>query len=208
MGSSGGSAAKEQQRAEEARQKAIQATQRRIESAFATPEREADIASFLDATRQFYTQDANRQQGDAARNLRFALARSGQTGGQLQADQGGRLFETYQRGLLEADRRAQAAASDLRSADQQAKTQLFGLAASGLDSTTAAQNASNALRSNLAGARASATEGSLGDLFGSFGDVYKSSIEQDEKNRAQRDVYSTLYAPRGTSAGGGYVGGY
>jgi hypothetical protein len=206
MGGSGGNAAKEQQRAEEQRQAQIKATQRRIESTFATPEREADIASFLDATRQFYTQDANRQQGDASRNLRFALARSGQTGGQLQADQGGRLFETYQRGLLEADRRAQAAASDLRASDQQAKTNLFGLAASGLDATTAAQNASQALRSNLSGAKASATEGSLGDLFGSFGDVYKSSIEQQEKNRAQRDVYSTLYAPR-TNAGGGFTGG-
>jgi hypothetical protein len=207
MGGGGSNkAAQQQQAAEDARQKAIAGTQRRIESAFSTPEREADIASFLDATRQFYTQDANRQQADAGRNLRFALARSGQTGGQLQADQGGRLFETYQRGLIEADRRAQAAAADLRSADQQAKTNLFGLAASGLDSTTAAQNASQALRSNLAGARATANEGSLGDLFSSFGDVYKQSIEQQEKNRAQKDQYATLYAPR--SAGGGYSGGF
>lgn len=196
MGGGGSnSAQREAQRAEDQRQAKIASTQKNIERLYADPKREADIQAFTDATRQFYRQDADRQQGDAARNLRFAVARSGQTGGQLQADLGGRLYETYQRGLLEADRRAQAAAADLRSADQQSKQNLFALASSGLDSTTAAQNASQALRSNLSGANATAREGGIGDLFGSFADVYKSSIEQDASKRAQKDVYNTLYAP-------------
>lgn len=207
MGGGGNNnAQREAQAAENERQEQIRRTQQRVEGIFSAPEREQDIQSFLDATRQFYTQDANRQQEDAARNLRFAVARSGQTGGQVQADLGGRLYETYQRGLLEADRRAQSAAANLRAQDQAAKQNIFGLAATGLDMTTAAQNASQALRSNLAGAQADAREGAIGDLFGNFADVYKQSVEQAEKSRAEKSVYNTLYAPN--QYGSGTRGGY
>lgn len=206
MGGGGSnSAQREAQQAEKERQAKIASTQKNIERLYADPKREADINAFTDATRQFYRTDADRQQQDAARDLRFAVARSGQTGGQLQADLGGRLYETYQRGILEADRRAQQAAADLRAQDQASKQNLFSLAAAGLDATTAGQNATATLRNNLAGAQATARESSLGDLFGSFADVYKNSIEQGEKRRAERDVYSTLYAP--SQYGQGYKGG-
>lgn len=205
MGSSGGNAQREAEQAEKERQAQIRATQQRIEGAFSQPQREADIADFLNATRGYYREDANRQQGDASRNLQFALARSGMVGGQYDADTNRRLAETYQRGLLEADRRAQSAAASLRSADQQAKQQLLAMAQSGLDMTTATQNASQALRNNLAGATADAREGTLGNLFSSFGDIYSQSVKQQEEKRAQRDVYRTLYQPSGYQTG--YSGG-
>lgn len=206
MGGGSDSAQREAQAAERERQAAIAATQRRIEGIFNAPQREADINSFLDATRQYYRTDADRQQQDAARNLRFAVARSGQTGGQFDADTNSRLAETYQRGLLEADRRAQAAAANLRASDQQSKLNLFAQAQAGLDATTAAQNASQALRQNLEMGNATAREQALGDLFSSFGDVYKNSVAQDESRRAQKSIYQTLYAP--AQQGGGYKGGF
>jgi hypothetical protein len=205
VGSSGGNAQAQAQAAENARQVQIAQAQRRIEETFGAPQREADIADFLNATRSYYREDANRQQGDAGRNLQFALARTGMTGGQYDVDTNRRLAETYQRGLLEADRRAQSAAASLRSADQQAKQNLLAMAQSGLDMTTATQNASQAMRNNLAGATADAREGSIGNLFSSFGDIYSQSVKQDEEKRAQRDVYRTLYQPSGYQTG--YSGG-
>lgn len=206
MGSSGSNKAqREAQAAEEARQRAIAATQRGIEAAFNTPQREADIQSFLNATRDYYRSDADRQQGDAARELRFAMARTGTAGGSQDAFNNSRLAETYQRGILEADRRAQAAAANLRAQDQQSKQNLFALAQSGLDATTASQQAAQVLRQNLDQARVTANEGSLGDLFASFGDIYKNSVTQDENRRAQRDIYNSLYQPRAQA--GGYSGG-
>lgn len=205
MGSSGNSAQREAQAEEARRQAAIAQTQRNIERVFAAPEREADISKFLDATRGYYREDANRQQGDAARNLQFALARTGQTGGAYDVDTNRRLGETYQRGLLEADRRAQSAAANLRASDQQSKQNLLALAQSGLDITTASNNAAQSLRNNLAGATADAREGSLGNLFSSFGDIYNTSVKQQEERRAQKDIYSTLYAPPQYAKG--YQGG-
>lgn len=205
MGGGGGDAQRDAQRAEEERQRKIAATQRRIEGIFADPKREQDIGKFLEATRGYYRSDADKQQGDAAKQLRFALARSGVSGGSYDADTNARLAETYQRGLLEADRRAQSQAQQLRAADQEAKQRLFALAQSGLDATTATQQASQALRQNLATSAVDAREGTLGNLFSSFGDIYKTSVEQAEQRKAQKDLYGQLYAP--TQYGTGYKGG-
>lgn len=198
----GNDAQRDAERAERERQAAIQNTQRRVEGIFSAPQREKDIADFFNATRQYYRTDADRQQGDAARNTKFALARSGVTGGSFDVDTNARLSETYQRGLLEADRRAQGAAANLRAADADAKSRIFQMAQSGLDATTAANQASQALRQNLDMGRVDANERSMGDLFSRFGDIYTSSIKRDEDNRAQKYVYNTSYAPRSQSGGG------
>lgn len=204
MGSGGNDAQREATRAEQERQAAIQGTQRRVDAIFSSPQRERDIDDFLEATRQYYRTDADRQQGDAARSTKFALARTGLTGGQFDVDTNARLAETYKRGLLEADRRAQGAAAGLRAADSDAKQRIFSLAQAGLDTTTATNQAAQALRQNLEQGRADAGERSLGDLFSRFGDIYTSSLKQDEDRRAQKYVYHTSYqpSPYGAKSGG------
>ena len=195
MGGGSNDAQRDATRAEQERQAAIQATQRRVDAIFSSPQREKDIADFLEATRQYYRTDAGRQQGDAARSAKFALARSGQTGGSFDVDTNARLAETYKRGLLEADRRAQGAASNLRAADADAKQRIFSLAQAGLDTNTAASQAAQSLRQNLEMGRVDAGEQSLGDLFSRFGDIYSNSLKQSEDRRAQKYVYNTLYQP-------------
>lgn len=204
MGGGSNDAQREATRAEQERQAAIQGTQRRVDAIFSSPQREKDINDFLEATRQYYRTDADRQQGDAARSTKFALARTGLTGGQFDVDTNARLAETYKRGLLEADRRAQGAAAGLRAADSDAKQRIFSLAQAGLDTTTATNQAAQALRQNLEQGRVDAGERSLGDLFSRFGDIYSNSLKQNEDRRAQRDVYRTLYQPTqyGAKSGG------
>lgn len=205
MGGGGGNAQRDAERAEAERQARIAETQRRVNFVFSNPQRERDIADFLGATRQYYRTDADRQQGDAARQLRFAMARSGTAGGQYDVDTNRRLAETYQRGILEADRRAQSAAASLRLADEDAKNRLFSMAQGGLDMTTATQQAAQAMRNNLEMSRADARETGLGNLFSGFGDIYQNSVKQAEDRRAQRDVYNTLYQPK--TYGSGFGGG-
>ncbi len=205
MGSGGGSAQRDAERAERERQAQIQGTQRRVDNIFSSPQRERDITDFGAAMRQYFRTDADRQQADASRNTRFALARTGMTGGQFDVDTNARLGETYQRGLLEADRRAQGAVANLRAADADAKQRLFSLAQSGLDATTASNQAAQALRQNLESTRVDAAERSLGDLFSRFGDIYTQSIKKKEDTRAQRDIYRTLFQP--TQAPSNYGGG-
>ena len=203
----GNDAQRDAERAERERQAAVQGIQQRVEAIFSSPQRERDITDFFNATRQYYRTDADRQQADAARNTKFALARSGQTGGQFDVDTNARLSETYQRGLLEADRRAQGAVANLRAADSDAKSRIFQMAQSGLDATTASNQAAQALRQNLDMGRVDANERSLGDLFSRFGDIYTQSIKRDEDKRAQRDVYRTRYQPNQYGTSGGQGGG-
>ncbi len=205
MGSSGGSAQREATRAEAERQAAIKAAIGRINSVFNDPGRQAQYADFLNASRQLYGNDLNRQQGDATRNLKFALARSGNIGGSLQKDQGKTLGENYNRGVINAERLAQSDEAGLRSQDQSARLNLIGMAQAGLDATTGAQQAAEAMRNNLqAGASTRNVQG-LGDVFASMSGIYKKSQEEAQRRKELQYVYNSLYGgapPSGYGSGG------
>ena len=205
LGGNANKAANEAQKAEDARRAQILATQQAIEGAYQSPQRESQIGDLINATREFLNKDLNRQNLGANRNLKFALARNGQTMGSLDADQHAELGRTFLRGSLEAERRSQAAGSSLRRSDQESKLSLFGQAQGGLDMTTAVRNAGEALRSNIGIAKADATQSSLGDLFNSFGEIYKQSREAKGRTDAEKYQYGggTFYAPN-SNYGAGY----
>ncbi len=197
LGGNKNKAAQEAQRAEDARRAAVVATQKSIEDAYNNPQREGEIGDLINATRGFLNKDLNKKNAEANRGLKFALARSGQTMGSLEVDQRRDLGERFLLGSLEAERRAQAAGQSLRRSDQDSKFALFGQAQGGLDMTTAVRNAGEALRSNIGLARADATQSGLGDLFNSFGDIYKNSRENKGRADAEKYQYGggTFYAP-------------
>lgn len=197
MGSPSNKAAEEANRQEQARQQAIAETQARVNQVFDDPSRAADIADYVGAVREFQTDDLNRQKADADRNLRFALARGGLTGGSTQRDQQQRFGEDYSRGLLEVERRAQGAGAELQADDQEARARLIQLATSGLDATTAAQQASAALSTNLEAGRSTAMAQGLGDMFGgvkSFADASRTAADR------RRGLSDSGYSPYQTSA--------
>jgi hypothetical protein len=109
--------------------------------------------------------------------------------------------ENYVRGVVEAERRAQEAGAGLQAADQDAKNQLLAMVQSGLDATTAATQSSQAMRANLAAAKASATANAFGDLFGGFADLYRKSQDRKQYNLGLQDTRSALYP----SAGGAQI---
>lgn len=198
-GSPNNSAAEEAQRQEAQRQAAIAETQARINGVFANPRRSSDIADFVSAVRTRALDDLNRQQTDATRELKFALARGGLSGGSVSVDQNRRLGDEYNRGLINVENRAQGAGSRLEAADQDQRSRLIQLATSGLDATTAAQQSAAALRSNLGSASADAYGQQLGDQFTGVSGFIKARRDESNRRQATRDAQTNIY-------GGGYGG--
>lgn len=186
MSSPSNNAANEANRQEQQRQAAISQSVGAINNIFDDPSRTGQIDDFYDATRQYYTDDLNRQKTSTDRNLKFAMARNGQTGGSVAVDSTRRVGEDYTRGVIEADRRAQAAASDLRTQDEQSRLNLIAMAQSGLDATSGSSQAVQAMRNNLASGQSTATAQGLGDMFSQFADVYRKSQDNAEARRTQQ----------------------
>lgn len=194
MGMSGGNkASKEATKAEEARQAAIRNTQTAVNGVFDGPQRAGDIADFVGATRQFYTDDLNRSKADTDRELRFALARGGLIGGSTQVDQQKKFGEAYGRGLLDVERRAQGAGASVEAADQDARARLISLATSGLDVTTAAAQSAAAMRTNLQAGNSDRMAGSMADAFGGFKTFLDRTREAAERRRANQETGFGLY---------------
>lgn len=196
MGSSGGGNRAQQQaeQAERERQAQINQTTSQINALFDSPERQAQISDFQRAMQDLYQQDLARQHEGASRDLKFALARSGLTGGSRQVDANRDLGEMYQRGVLEAERKAQGAAANLRGEDERARANLTSMAMTGLSATNAANQAASAMRTSLEGARAGAMADSLGDLFGGIAEVRRRS-EEDAARRRADNLYTSMYGP-------------
>lgn len=199
-------AADEANRQEQARQAAIAATQGRVNQVFNNPARAADIADYVGAIRQYHGDDLSRQKADADRELRFAMARGGLTGGSTQVDQQKLFGQDYARGLLDVERRAQGAGAELEAADQEARARLISLATSGLDATTAAQSAASAMRTNLEAGKSAAMANGIGQVFGQTKTFADRARDAAEKRRALADYGNSLYqptAPTGFFYGGG-----
>ncbi|RRU17819.1 hypothetical protein [Stenotrophomonas sp. 278] len=193
----GESAADVAARLEMERQAQIKQTQGRINQVFDNPRRARDIADFVGAVRTRAMEDLNRQNADATRELTFALARGGLSGGSVNVDQNRRLADDYNRGLLNVESRAQGAGAQLEAADQDARARLIQLATSGLDATTAASQAAAGLRSNLETARSASTGEELADQFGAIGSFVKNRRDEANRREATRVSQVNLY-------GGGY----
>jgi len=192
-GGGSNSAANEATRQEQARQAAIKNTQGRVNQVFDSPERATDIADYVGALREYYGEDLNRQKATNDRELKFSLARGGLIGGSTQNDQQAEQGRVYSRGLLDIDRKALGAGAELEAADQDARARLISLATSGLDATTAASQASAAMRTNLqAGQSASRAQG-IGDIFASLKPVIDNSRDAAQRRRANADAGFGLY---------------
>lgn len=151
----------------------------------------------MDALRTFYTRKLDQSKVESSRNLTFALARNGQVGGSNQIDNEEEFARRYSEGVLDVDRKARGAGADLEAADQDARARLISLATTGLDATTAAQQASAAMRTNLEAGRSTAMAQGIGDVFGQFKTFSDRAREASERRRANKDAGFGLYAPMG-----------
>lgn len=195
MGASSNNAEKEAKKAERARQANIAGSTARINSIFDAPSRQAQYADFGNALRDYYRQDLDKQQADASRNLKFSLAKAGLTGGSAAADSGRVLSDDYQKGIINAERKAQAAVSDLQNQDAQARLNLTQLAQQGADATTVGRQAAEQLAASAQNAKNNAFVNGLGDVFGNTAMIYQKQNAADQA-RKQFAAMQAAYAPR------------
>lgn len=186
-------ASDEAKAAEDARMAAIKATQAAVNQVFDSPERSADIERAMSGMRELDMAELNRQKEKTDRQLKFALARNGQTGGSTQVDQNREFSDQYGRALLGIERGVQGFGANIRSADQDARARLISLATQGLDATTGAQQAAEAMRVNLDSQRQDQNLNSISSAFSSFNDFLKSSREQADRRRADKVAGMNYY---------------
>jgi len=195
LGGGTGNASAAAEEAEAQRRAEISAAQQRVEGIFGSAERDSDILDLEDAVRAFLQGDLDRKRTDTARNLKFDLARSGLSKGSVDVDSNKRLGDDFLRGILEVERRSKAAGTNLRSQDQATKSALFSQILGGLDSTTAANQATSALTQNIDTSRSTALQQGIGNMFSEFTDIFKINRVASADRRAASDL-DTLFGPR------------
>lgn len=163
---------------ESERQAKISGTRSVIDSTFDAPQRQQQYADYASAMRQYMGGELVRQKRDAARNLKFSLAKAGQIGGSQQVAGDTRLGNEFQRGALENERKVQGSVASLKGADENARNSLLQLADGGLDLTSAMRRTQSTLANNLGNANLTATQQGLGDVFGDTAAVYKQINER------------------------------
>lgn len=178
---------------------AIDNATRRINAFYGSPARQQQYQDLTDAVTQYYTDAINRQHDQAERGLKFSLARSGLTGGSVQADQNRRMSEDYTGALLDAARRGLNAGQQLRAQDEAAREALLGQVDSGLNATTAAQRTAELGHSNLFNAEQNAQVNNLGDIFGDVSAIEERRRQNQQYQQGRQAFLNALF-----SAGGGY----
>ena len=172
-----------------------------INSLFASPAVTGEYKKLGDSTTQYYMNQMNQQEAINNRNLTFAQARNGQTGGSVAADQAMQAGKDYTQGVLQASQRGQSAASSLQAQDQQTQANLIAMAQGGLNATAGAQEATSAMRSNLANARSNATSNAFGNAFGDFGSIYQNSLANEASRKGWLYGLGPLYSPSTSTFG-------
>lgn len=162
-----------------------------INSAFAG--REPQYQQLGDALRKRLNDQLTLQRTQATRQAKFGLARAGLTGGSAAVDTARTLQREGEEGVLNAERTAQKGVANLRSQDEQQRTQLVSLAQSGNDIGDASAMASSALRANLEGAQSDNLVNSLGEVFANTAATNKAMLDAAARRRGLKDAQ--IYAP-------------
>lgn len=198
MGISGGSKKAQDQANQQAaqQQQDIKNSISGINAIYDSPDRKAQYDKLASDTTKYYTDDVNRQEAKAARQLKFAQARSGLTGGSQAAFQGKQLGQDYSQAIIDATRRGNQASSNLRASDETTRNNLIAMAESGLDAGTAANEATTSLQNNLLSSQSSATADSLGSAFGDLSSIYQNSQDQKAARQGSLYGYQGLFAPQ------------
>lgn len=178
-------ASKKAAKTERERQQQVADTTAAIDKAFAG--RGGQLEEFANALRTDFRDKLNREKTDVDRNLKFALARSGNTGGSVAVDAGRRKGREFQDALLQGERGVQGSLADLASADEVSRRNLIGLAQGGAGLTSSVQNAANALRSNIAGAQSQGLAADIGSTFSGTRDLFVKAEEAAARRRGLRE---------------------
>lgn len=169
----------------------------------ASPNREAMYSDQKAAVYDLNKREVDRQAAEAERMNRFGLARAGLAGGSVNVDSVADLDRRTNEGLMRAGGIADQAAADLKTQDERTRSSLIGLAQSGIDTGTAAQQALKGLEVNAANAASARAGSTVGRLFDDLSQAYLANqMNQGRQNGMQYgQQWSGVSSPRTTYQG-------
>jgi hypothetical protein len=149
--------------------------------------------------------EVDRQAGEIERQNRFGLARSGLLGGSANIDSMSEIGRRTNEGLMRAGGIADDASASLQNADEQTRNNLISLAQSGIDTSTAAQMASQGLKTNADNAASARSAATIGGLFDDLSQGYltyqRNMGRQAGAAQGQQQFYGATSARTGGSQG-------
>ena len=175
-------------------QKQIQDTVNQINTAYSNPNRQSQYQAYNTNLQNYYNNQVNNQEAVNARNLKFAMARSGLTGGSAAVDSNTQLQKDYTNALLQASQAATAGTSALEQSDIASKNQLISLAQQGnftgaVPSAVAASN-----NANLQTAQNYGNANSLGNIFTGTQGIYQNEQTAAANRTAQLNPFGSNYS--------------
>lgn len=199
MGGNSNSTANAASAAQNASNQQIQNAVQQITQAYGSPQRQAQYTTYGQNLNNYYTGQVNTQESTNARNLKFAMARSGLTGGSEAADSNTQLQKDYSQALLQASQQSQAGVAALQQSDVNSKNQLIGLAQQGNFTGQIPSQVATAQSAALGAANAYGPANALGNLFAGTANIWGNEATAAANRRAQS---SPIGSPYGTTAGG------
>ena len=193
----GSSAANAAQTSNAQQQQQIQQSVQQINNAYSSPQRQAQYQTYQQNLGGYLTGQVNNQEAINARNLKFANARSGLTGGSAATDSNTQLQKDYTQGLLQASQQAQAGTSALEQADINSKNQMISLAQQGNFTGAIPTQVAQANSANLGAAQNAFNPQALGNLFQNTANIYGNEQTAAAQRAAQTSPIGTQYGASG-----------
>lgn len=189
-----------------AQQAQINNSIKQIQSAYGSPNRTAQVDQYGTNLQNYLTGQVNNQEAVNARNLNFATARSGLTGGSAAVDSNAQLQKDYSSGLINATSAATAGKAALQQSDIQSQNQLIGLANQGGDIGTLPMQAAQAQNANLQNAQSNMNPNALGNMFAGTASIYNTEETAAANRLAARNPLGSIYGGNSTGGGSPYQG--
>ncbi len=194
------SAAKASAAANADQQAQIQASVNQINQAYSSPARQSQYTTFGNNLNDYYTNQVKTQEGTNARNLNFAMARSGLTGGSAAVDANTQLQKDYTTGLIQASQAAQSGKANLMQSDINAKNQLTSMAQQGGFTGAIPTEVAQAQSATLGAAQGYGNANALNNIFSGTAGIY----QNEQINAANRRAQMTpIGSPYGGALGSG-----
>ena len=182
-----------------AQQKQIQQSVAAINSAYSSPQRQQQYDQYGNQLNKYYTDQVNTQEATNARNLKFANARSGLTGGSSAVDSNTQLQKDYTQGLLQASQAAQGGKAALQQSDINSKNQLISLAQQGNYTGTIPTEVAQAQNTALGAAQNYGNANAINNLFSGTAGIYQNEQVAAANRRAQTTPLGSWYGGTNSS---------
>ena len=181
-----------------AQQAQIQQSVAAINKAYSSPQRQQQYDQYGRNLNDYYTNQVNTQEATNARNLKFADARSGLTGGSAAVDSNTQLQKDYTQGLLQASQAAQGGKAALQQSDINSKNQLVSLAQQGNYTGTIPTEVAQATNASLGAAQNYGNANAINNLFSGTAGIYQNEQVAAANRKAQASPIGSIYGTPST----------